>query len=541
MTTGRLRADGPETSPAQEPAPALLATRISKSFSGQTVLNAVDLAVHAGEVHGLVGENGSGKSTFIKILSGFHAPDEDAESSVSVHGEELSLPLQADEQRRRGVVFVHQDLGLVESATVTENIRLRTREVRTGWRVPWRQEHRHVAALLQRYGLRVRPTQLVRELSQVERAQVAIARAVDQLADCSRGLLVLDEPTASLPRDGVEQLFDTVHQVAAAGVGVILVTHRLEEILQNTQRVTVLRNGTRVACVPTHTLDEHDLTELILGQSLGEFYPAPHQPRDEMVAAFSDVRGKDVHGASLTVRRGEVVGVTGLIGMGWDELPYLLFGARRATDGIFHTATGDAVRLDRMKPRRAMELGLALLPGDRLVEASLQSANVRENTTIATIGKYFRRGRIQRSQERARTANLLEEYDVRPREPERTLSTLSGGNQQKVLIAKWFETQPQLLLLHEPTQGVDVGAQSQIYQRIRDAAQQGLGVVLASAEYEHLPHICDRVLVFREGKIVSELSGQQMNRSRIAADSLRPSAQSEVNGSGISSATRSRT
>ncbi|MEV8632294.1 sugar ABC transporter ATP-binding protein [Streptosporangium sp. NPDC051023] len=534
MTAEGLLADGPETFGPRPP--ALVASRITKSFSGQTVLKGVDLDVQAGEVHGLVGENGSGKSTFIKVLAGYHAPDDLPGTAITVHGESMSLPLDPDQQRRRGVVFVHQDLGLVESATVTENIRLRTRRVRFGWRVSWREENRHVAALLEQCGLRVEPTRLVGELSQVQRAQVAIARAVDQLADATRGLLVLDEPTASLPRDGVEQLFATVKRVAANGVGVLLVTHRLEELLENTQRVTVLRNGGKVACEATESLDEARLTELILGQPLGEFYPPPHEPQEAVIAEFADVQGRDVRPTSFTVRRGEVVGVTGLIGMGWDELPYLLFGAKHATGGTIRTAAGEQVRLQSLSPRRAMKMGFALLPGDRLAEASVQSASVRENLSIATIGRYFTRGVVRRKLERARVKSLLHEYDVRPHGTERALSTLSGGNQQKVLIAKWFETGPSLLLLHEPTQGVDVGAQSQIYQRIRDAAQKGLGVVLASAEYEHLPHICDRVLVFREGKVVSELSGQAMNRSRIAADSLRPST--EVNGNGPGSSVR---
>ncbi|WP_131736584.1 sugar ABC transporter ATP-binding protein [Actinomadura roseirufa] len=525
MTAARAQADGTRSSDPGARPPALVAARITKTFSGQTVLKGVDLDIAAGEVHGLVGENGSGKSTFIKILSGYHAPDDVPGAALTVHGEPVALPVDPNRQMQRGVVFVHQDLGLVESATVTENIRLRTRGVRFGWRVSWREESRHVAALLKRFGLQVGPTQLVGELSQVQRAQVAIVRAFDQLGDAARGLLILDEPTASLPRDGVEQLFATVRQVAAAGVGILLVTHRLDEILENTQRVTVLRNGTRVACDATESLDEEKLTELILGRPLGEFYPAPHQPQDQVIAEFTGVEGADVRPTSFTVHRGEVVGVTGLVGMGWDELPYLLFGARRATGGVIHTAGGEQVDLKGLSPRRAIGLGFALLPGDRLVEASVQAASVRENLSIATIGSYFTRGVIRRSAETERVQRLLEEYDVRPSGTERALSTLSGGNQQKVLIAKWFETRPSLLLLHEPTQGVDVGAQSQIYQRIRDAAQAGMGVVLASAEYDHLPHICDRVLVFREGKVVSELSGRTMNRSRIASDSLRTAAE----------------
>jgi ribose transport system ATP-binding protein len=417
----------------------------------------------------------------------------------------------------------------VDTASVTENIRLRTRHVGLGWKVSWRDERNHVAGLLQQFGLQVTPTQLISELSQVERAQIAIIRAFDQLADSTRALLVLDEPTASLPRDGVDGLFATVDQIAATGAGVLLVTHRLEEILNHTQRVTVLRNGSKVACDATNSLDEGSLTESILGQPLDEFYPPPHQPQDEVLAEFTEIAGADVRSASFAVHRGEIIGVTGLIGMGWDELPYLLFGARAALGGTVRTAAREQVSLASLSPRKAMLLGFALLPADRLLEASVQSASVRDNLTITTVGSYFERGRIRRGRETERVTCLLEEYDVRPRGSEHPLATLSGGNQQKVLIAKSFETDPKLLLLHEPTQGVDVGAKSQIYQRIRDAAQMGLGVVLASAEYEDLQHICDRVLVFREGRIVRELAGAAMNRSQIAADSLRPSAEADGN------------
>jgi ribose transport system ATP-binding protein len=500
-------------------APAVIAARnFSKTFTGRTVLQSVDLDVLPGEVHGLLGQNGSGKSTLIKILAGFHHPDEGA--SLTVRGSDVPLPLRPGGARRHGMSFVHQDLGLAAELTVLENFRVGLYDTRLAWRVNWREERRIVRAALRRYGARCEPDALVSSLGEVDRAMVAIARALEELRTGDGGLLVLDEPTPYLPRDGVERLFASVREAAASGIGVLFVTHRLEEVHALTDRVTILRDGRLVGTTVAASASEADLIELILGFALDELYPAPHDSVGDVALSMRHVNADDVKDLDLELRRGEIVGVTGLLGMGWERVPYLIFGADSGATGSIEVG-GRTHQLDDFTPAKAMRRGMALLPANRLRDGGVPSATVTENLTLPTVGTYFSGGLLKHRREVRRVAELLEEFQVSPPDPDRTFATLSGGNQQKVLVAKWLETKPKVLLLHEPTQGVDVGARAQIFTRIRDAAEAGTAVVLASSEYEDLVHLCDRVIIFRDGRAVSEVSGAALTVERLVEQSLR--------------------
>ena len=501
---------------------------MSKTFGGRTVLRDFKIEIARGEIHGLVGQNGSGKSTVIKILSGFHEPDHGTE--LEVRGKEVTFPISPNRVHDLGMVFVHQDLGLIESASVVENVRIGRYATRLGWRVPWREERRRVEALLRSYNINVAPDATVSSLRPVDKAMVAIARALGQATelvaagDASEGvLMVLDEPTPHLPRDGVEALFDTVKRLAADGVGILFVTHRLEEILELTDTVSVLRDGELVSTHRTSELTTDALVEQILGFSLADLYPEPsHGDSENVVLRASNVRGENVVDFSCSVGRGEIVGLTGLVGMGWEGIPYLMFGAIPARgEVIVHDRTLD---LHRLTPRRAISAGICLVPADRHGAGVLLDASVSENITLPTLGEYYKRGLLQRRREARRVRQLMEDFDVRPRHPTRPLATLSGGNQQKVVIGKWFETNPRVLLLHEPTQGVDVGARAQIFERVRAAADGGAVVLYASAEWEDLAHLCDRVLVFRNGRVASELKDQDLTLERIAEQSFRVAA-----------------
>jgi ribose transport system ATP-binding protein len=516
--------------------PILSARNLSKTFGLRTVLRNVDLDVFPGEIHGLVGQNGSGKSTLIKILAGYHEPDEGG--LLTVREREVSLPLSSQESRRLAMSFVHQDLALIESATVLENIRIGRYERRLGWWVPWRRERLRVAEMLERFGIRVSPDALISELRQVDRAMVAIARALEQVREseheaegAGNALLVLDEPTPHLPRDGVERLFDTVREMASSGVGILFVTHRLEEIRDLTHRVSVLRDGSLVENAPTESITEARLIESILGFSLEQLYPDSHEVQGELAIKAEGISGANVAAFSVAAQRGEIIGLTGLLGMGWEAVPYLLFGAQQATAGTL-TLDGTSHDLTRLAPRRAMNAGLALIPADRHGAGVLLAASVAENMTLPTLGSYFSAGVLHLGLESRRARELMDEYDVRPRDHRRPLSTFSGGNQQKVVLAKWFETRPRVLLLHEPTQGVDVGARAQIFERIRDAAQNGVVVLYASAEWDDLAHLCDRVMIFRDGRVVSELRGAGLTSQRIAEQSFRDFA---AQGNGLAS------
>jgi ribose transport system ATP-binding protein len=502
--------------------PILRARKMSKSFGGRRVLEGLDLDILPGSVHALVGQNGAGKSTFIKILAGAYEPDGEDGTGLWVRGKSVPLPLDPGERAGYHFAFVHQDLGLIESVSVLENVRVRNFSLESGWRIPWRRERRHVRELLERFDVDVSPDRPVSDLTQVQRTGVAIVRAFDQLSAVENGLLVLDEPTAALPRDGIDTFFAAVNELKTTGFGVLFVSHRLEEVFELTDWVTVIRDGRLAHSGPTSALDEDQLIEHILGFSLERLYPEPHKPTSDVLARIEGVVGPHVSELSLTLHKGEIVGVTGLLGSGWEELPYLLFGAVAAKRGRL-SMNGNDVELKEMTPRAAINLGCALLPANRLVDGSLQTATVKENLTLTTLDSYFSTAILHHRREHNRVQELLLGYDVRPPEPDVQLASLSGGNQQKVLVAKWFETKPSLLLLHEPTHGIDVGARAAIFERLRDAAASGVAVILATSEYEDLPHLCDRVLVFREGWVASELHGAGLTYERIVEQCFRTS------------------
>jgi ribose transport system ATP-binding protein len=496
------------------PTPILAVSGVSKTFVGRRVLSDFALELMAGDVRALLGQNGSGKSTFIKILAGYQPPDPGAR--ISVRGAELEVPLRASDARQLGFAFVHQHLGLLPTESVLENFLIGDMRSGFGWRIPWRTERNRARRALAGFGIDVPLDVTVGSLPEVEQAVLAIIRAVEQLRDHDTGVLVLDEPTAYLPRDGIDRLFSVVREIAASGFAVLFVTHRLDEVVAIASHVSVLRDGALVADEPVAGLDEPALVERILGFSLDQLYPeANAAPRPERVLLVDGATGSTVHGASLDVGRGEIVGVTGLLGMGWEELPYLLFGAGTGSGSGSLSIGGFNESLATLTPGRAMRHGLALLPADRMRAGGIGDASVVENLTLPSLRTFFRRGILQRRREALEARDALAEYDVRPADPDRKLATLSGGNQQKVLLAKWFLTAPRAFLLHEPTHGIDVGAKKQIFARIRQAADDGAGVLIASAEYEDLAHICDRVLVFRDGQIACELADASLTTERI--------------------------
>ncbi len=499
-------------------APAALRLRgLSKTFGATRALDDVNLEVAAGEVHGLVGRNGSGKSTLIKILSGYHVPDA---GMLEIGGAAVPLPLPASEAYRHGLAFVHQDLGLLPDLSVMENIRIGRFNTGGGWRIKWKDERRLVADALERFGVRVSPDTLVGGLREVDRALVAIVRGLIDLRAHEHGILVLDEPTAYLPRDSVEQLFSTVRNVAKAGTAVIFVSHRLDEVMDLSDHTTVLRDGRVVGTLDTAASTEEQLIELILGGELEDFYPEPSAPGTKVAVRISDLSGAVAESVSFDVHEGEILGLTGIAGAGYDEVPYLLFGAAPARSG---TVTIGSTQLDHteLTPKVTMTAGMALLPADRQRSSGVGELTLTQNVSLPVLGSFFTGGRLRQRSERSKVAGLLTDYTVRPSIPEAKMSQLSGGNQQKALLAKWMQRNPPVLLLHEPTQGVDVGAKKDVFERLREATVAGAAVVFSSAEYEDLAHLCDRVLVFREGRIAATLSGADLTEDRIVEQCYR--------------------
>jgi ribose transport system ATP-binding protein len=497
--------------------PRLALRNLSKSFGGTRALRGVDLSVLPGEVHGLLGENGSGKSTLIKILAGFHEPEE---GELEIDGEPVRLPLAPGQFRELGLAFVHQQLGLVESLSVLENLRVaEIASSRSRLRISWRRERARARETFARYGLRLNPAAKVGDLKPVERALLAIVRAIEEIRAVGRGhgVLILDEPTVFLPKEGIERLFALVREAAAAGASILFVSHDLDEVREITDRVTVLRDGAVVGTVVTPETSEAAFVEMIIGRRLAALADVEHVDlsAQRVGAAVDGLTGPSVNDVSFQMHEGEVVGLTGLVGSGFDEVPYLLFGARSAAAGRL-TLDSRTYELMRLTPPAAIEAGIALIPADRPNDGSVGSLPVDENVALPVLDRHFNGVALDRRRMRRATAALMREFDVRPADPTLPYGALSGGNQQKALLAKWFQTDPRLLLLDEPTQGVDVGARLQIFELIRATARErGVNVLCASSDYEQLASLCDRVIVFGRGRVWRQLVGPEITKDRI--------------------------
>jgi ribose transport system ATP-binding protein len=498
--------------------PVVALRHISKTFGGARALHDVDLTVRRGEVHGLLGENGSGKSTLIKILSGFHAPD--AGGELEINGRNVSLPLQPGQFRALGLSFVHQDLGLVPSLSVVENLLVGDLTSRRSWRLSWARERRRAQEIFTSYGLELDPRAKVSDLRPTDRALLAIVRAVEEIrantADdgSEQGLLVLDEPTVFLPASDRDELFAIVREIAASRASILFVSHDLDEILEITDRVTVLRDGKVRGTVDTARASDEVLAEMIIGRRLQPLSIERGQAEAAEAISVTGLTGGYARDVSLTFREGEIVGLTGLLDSGFEEIPYYLFGARSAAAGRLEV-NGRSHELRGMTPSRALQAGVALIPADRQRDGSVASLSVGDNVTIRVLDSYQSRVGLNRRRMRSDARTLLEAFDVRPPDPRRVYQSLSGGNQQKAMLAKWLQTKPSLLLLHEPTQGVDVGARQQILQLTRKAAADGAAVVCASIDHEQLAAICDRVVIFGRGRVTGELTGDQVTKERI--------------------------
>lgn len=494
---------------------------VSKSFGSRKVLDQVDIDVASGEVLALLGQNGSGKSTLIKILSGIYEPDrvDGSQSSLSLRGKRLELPVDPRRAAAEGIASVHQDLPIVGSASILENLRIGRFSTVLGWRINWTEERRWAAAALEQFGIAGHLDQPAQELAAADRAMLAILRGLQGLpADCP-GILILDEPTAHLPRDGVDRVFAAIKQVARQGHGVIVVTHRLDEVFAISDRTSVIRDGRISYCAETARTTERELVHAILGFDPGDLYPDHQERTGDVVLQAHGLTGQRVRDLSFSVHRGEIVGLTGLLGAGHEEIPYLLFGARSGTAGSI-TIGSNTRDAGRLTPREAMKLGMALLPANRREASGVGTATVRENVSLPVLDRFFVRGFLRQSRERSEVQRLLHAFDVRPPQPELLLSFLSGGNQQKALLAKWFQTRPDILLLHEPTHGVDIGSRRMIFRLIEEAAAAGTAVVLFSAEYADLANLCCRVIVMRHGRKVAELSGSGLSEEHILALSM---------------------
>ncbi len=497
-------APGPRTG-----VPALTVEGISKTFPGQRVLDGVDLTIEPGEVHALLGENGSGKSTLIKVLSGFHPPDPGGRVFVG----ERPLPLGSpSESFRAGLRFVHQRLAVIPQLNAVENIALEAGYARRGF-IDWDEAGRYARELLDRFGIEMDLWRPLAECRPVERSAVAIARAL-RSDDEPIPLVVLDEPTSSLPDSEVRQLFRLVRELTATGVAVLYVSHRLDEIFEIADRVSVLRDGRLRGTEPVAGLTRERLVELIVGRQIAPTYEAAvraERATGDVALRVEGLTAGRFEELSLTVRAGEIVGVVGLAGSGREDLARALVGAVPAVGSV---AVGDRV-LAPPTPARSLRAGLMLGLSNTQAASAHPPFHVRENLTLAALGRHRRWFGVRGRDEQAEADAWIASLDIRPPEPERPYQLLSGGNQQKVILGKWLNARPRVLVLDEPTAGVDVGARQAIYDLIAAEADRGLAVVVCSSDYEDVVSVCDRAVVLRNGRI-----GQHVARDELSEHAL---------------------
>jgi ribose transport system ATP-binding protein len=493
---------------APEP-PLLSMSGITKSFPGVRALDGVDLDVQAGEVHCLLGQNGAGKSTLIKVLAGAHQPDT---GTIRWRGEEVTLrsPIAA---MRLGIATIYQELDLVEHLSVAENVHLGHEPTTAGFVVRGKTAKASTAALLKRLGhAEIDPARLVGELSAAQQQIVSMARALSH----DVRLIVMDEPSAALDPDEVDNLFRIVGDLTAAGVAVVYISHRLEEIRRIGDRVTVLKDGRAVAGgLPAKSTPTREVVALMTGRNVEYVFPdrpvAP--PRAEPVLKVQGLsRQGEFETLDLDVRPGEIVGLAGLVGSGRSEILETVYGARKPTTG---QVLVDGRPLKPGSVRAAVRAGLGLAPEERKAQALLMLESVTRNVSVSSMSRFSRGGWIDRGAELGAARAATRELSLRPDNPSVPVRTLSGGNQQKAVLARWLLRGCKVLLLDEPTRGVDVGARAELYAVIRRLADEGLAVLLVSSEVPEVLGLADRVLVLREGRVVHTAPARELDEHRV--------------------------
>ena len=475
---------------------------VAKTFGATRALRGVDLELVPGEVHALLGGNGSGKSTLIKILAGVQAPDA---GELGVGGAWRSWAgWDSEHARAAHMRFVHQDPCLFPTLSVAENLAADGAMAGSALApIRWRALRRRSARLLESFELDIDPRAPLATLGPAQRAMVAIARALHDVEESGAGaLLVLDEPTASLPRHEVELLLAAVRRMAAKGHMVLYVTHRLDEVFAATDRVTVLRNGSVVATRPTAELDEDALVELITGRRVEQAPRATAGHRAERPAlAVAGLTSARLHDVSFELFPGEVLGIAGMVGSGRTELLRVLCGYRRRSAGTV-SLHGEEVVFH--SPLDAMRAGVVYVPESRR-ESTFPDMSVDENLAAAALGDYWSGGRLRARGQRRDSQALADTFSIVASSVGQPLRSLSGGNQQKVVLARWLRTQPRVLLLDEPTHGVDVGARADIYRLVREATEAGAAAIVVASDLQELAQVSDRVIVLRDGSAVGEI------------------------------------
>ena len=501
--------------------PLLTIEHLTKAFPGQVALDDVQLTINAGSTHALVGQNGSGKSTLIKVLAGYHQPSGEAATALMhAYGDRPEMAVQLGDARSAdaaGIRFVHQDLGLVDAVSSVENLALGGGYETSFGRINWKRETARAAAELADLGFDdfdVRAP--LGSLSPSQKTAVAVARALRGWEQGAR-LLVLDEPTASLPGADVQRLFHAIRRLKDRGVAILYVSHHLEEVFEIADEVTVLRDGRNIATLPVDDLDHERLIELMVGHAV-ERKRATQANRGAVLLDVGALCGGNLHGVDVQVHAGEIVGVAGINGSGREHIVPLITGQVPSAAGTVQIGTTPVANYS---PRGAMAAGLAFVAADRARQGNFAMLSVTANTTVSNVKRNVRSGRLVHSLERAESNDWIVKLGTKTAGTVAPMATLSGGNQQKVLFARGLRLEPTVIVLDEPTRGIDVGAKEEIHSLIDEAATNGSAVLVASTDTEELVRVSHRILIMRGGIVAAELTGSDITVENIERAQLQ--------------------
>lgn len=477
---------------------------ITKVFPGVKALDNVDLEVKKGEVLALLGENGAGKSTLLKILSGAYQKDE---GEIFIEGQRCMIGNPSDAYNL-GIRIIYQELNYIPDLSVAENIFQGNLFYNKFHFVDWKKTNAEAGKLLEKVGLHIDVTRPIGELSVMEKQLIEVAKALST----EMKILIMDEPTSSLNEKEVTSLVKLVREIAAKGIGVIFISHRLEELYLVADRITIMRDGQYIGTEDMKSVSREQLIRMMVGREMKDMFVKEAAKPGEIVFEAKGITTKAVTDITLHVKSGEILGIYGLMGAGREEMAETFFGLHHITSGSLFME-GNQIKVDH--PREAIARGIAYVPAERKSDSLILIQTVRENTTMASLDKITKKGIISRSEESRITKKWIEKFGIKTPTGETVIENLSGGNQQKVVMGRWMEMKPRLLILNDPTRGVDVGAKSEIYKIIDELCRAGTAIIMISSDMSELLSMSDRVAAMSEGRICGELSRQEVTQEKL--------------------------
>lgn len=469
---------------------------IVKKFPGNLALDSVNVKVRRGEVHALVGQNGAGKSTLVKIITGVFSHDE---GSIIVDGKEIKLNNPQDAERA-GIAIIHQDQQLVPQFDVTRNVFLGREIKKNGIFLDFKAMKKATQEVLDRIAVEFGPDELICNLTVGQREQIAIASALLRQPK----VLILDEPTASLSRKEVQKLFDIIRNLKESGVTIIYISHHFDEVFEISDRITVLRDGKKISTMNVCDCNKAEVIKVMIGREISQLYPKETVQQGEVILEIKDLKlDEKVNGVDLELHRGEILGIAGILGSGTAEIANSLFGVNKATSGEI-IVNGTTVAM--VSPRVAKKSGLALIPEDRRNEGLVSNMSIMENLSLAYAKQFATKGVLKKSIEKERSQKIIKLLNIKAYTTDQMVDTLSGGNQQKVVIGRWLSGNSEVFILNQPTTGVDVGSKVEIYKAMSELVKNGAGIIVISQDFDELLGMSDRILVVSKGKIVKSFS-----------------------------------